>query len=319
MKPLRPLLLAATLVLGAFSAHAQQGGALPLPSTLRDAERELADLERKGSELDAQFSATRGKAGLHEHRVLARSRAYARLVRAGLLPVAGGFDAFVTHAMKLEGARRAILLDLEELKRLHRDTAELGSARETVAARRAVVAAQRDALNQAQALVEEAEERRRSFERAFLAPGHGTDHAAVYGASAISVRPAAPEATFEAARGRLPLPLAGRAEIRDARKGSGGPTLELISSPGAAVRAVHPGRIAFSGAYADYGRLVLIDHGAGYFTLYGNLGQVDVRVGDSVEGGARLGTVAGEGREASLFFEVRRRNETIEPRPWLGL
>jgi septal ring factor EnvC (AmiA/AmiB activator) len=234
-----------------------------------------------------------------------------------LLPIAGGFDAFVAHAMKVEGARRAILLDLEELKRLQRSAVELGSQREVVAARRAVVAAQRDALGQAQALVEEAEERRRAFERAFLSPGGSTDHASVYGAT-LSVRPAFPEASFEAARGRLLLPLAGRVELRS-RRGPGGPALELIASPGATVRVVHSGRVAFSGVYADYGRLVLVDHGAGYFTLYGNLGQVDVRVGDSVEGGARIGTVDGHGKEAALIFEVRHRDETVEPRPWLGL
>lgn len=318
MKLLRRLLLVATVTFGALSAHADLGGSLPLPTTLRDAERELVELERRMIEIDVKSAEIRGKTSLLEHRILARSRAYTRLVRAGLLPVAGGFDAFVSHAMKIEGARRAILSDLEEVKRLQQDTVELGGARDSISARRAVVAAQRDALNQAQSLLEEAEERRRSFERAFLAPNRDTDRAAIYGAS-ISVRPAALEATFEAAKGRLPLPLAGRAEIRDARKGSGGPTLELITVPGAAVRVVHPGRVAFSGVYADYGRLVLVDHGAGYFTLYGNLEQVDIRTGDDLEGGARLGTVAGTGRDASLFFEVRRRNETVEPRPWLGL
>jgi septal ring factor EnvC (AmiA/AmiB activator) len=317
MKPLRPLLLAALLALGAGEVQADPLPPAPLPTTLRDAERELAELDRRVGDLDGRAAALREQVSLRERRALARSRAYARLARAGLLPIAGGFDAFVAHAMKVEGARRAILLDLEELKRLQRSAVELGAHREAAAARRAVVAAQRDALGQAQALVEEAEERRRAFERAFLSPGGSTDHASVYGATP-DLRHAAPEATFEAARGRLPLPLAGRAELRS-RRGPGGPALELLTTPGAAVRVVHPGRVAFSGAYADYGRLALVDHGAGYFTLYGNLGQIDVRVGDAVEGGARIGTVGGEGKEAALIFEVRHRNETVEPRPWLGL
>lgn len=322
IKPLRPLLLALLLGVGAFPAHADPGaaspGAPPIPTTLRDAERELADLERRSTELTARASTLQAHVQLRERRALARSRAYARLARAGLLPIAGGFDAFVTHAMKLEGARRAIFIDLDELKRLHQDVVQLGAAREGVAARRAVVAAQRDALNQAQALVEEAAERRRAFERAFVSPGGTSDHASVYGAT-LSVRPASPEATFEAARGRLPMPLAGRAEVRNTRRASGGPALELVAAPGAVVRVVHAGRVAFSGAYADYGRLVLVDHGAGYFTLYGNLGQTDVRVGDSLEGGARIGVIAGDGKDASLLFEVRLRNDTIDPRPWLGL
>jgi murein DD-endopeptidase MepM/ murein hydrolase activator NlpD len=320
MSTARPLLLAALLALGTLSAHAQAPSPAPVPTNLRDAERELAELDRQNAEVEGRSTALRAQLSLRERRALARSRAYARLSRAGLLPIAGGFDAFVTHAMKVEGARRAILLDLDELKKLQQEFAGLGAARESIAARRAVVAAQRDALHQAQALVEEADERRRAFERAFLSPGGSSDHAAVYGAApSISVRPSAPEATFEAARGRLPLPLTGRAEIRAGRRASGGPTLELLTSPGAAVRSVHPGRVAFSGAYADYGRLVLLDHGAGYFTVYGNLGQIDVKVGESVEGGGRLGTVAGDGKEAALLFEVRHRDETVDPRPWLGL
>ncbi|MDW8249688.1 MAG: peptidoglycan DD-metalloendopeptidase family protein, partial [Myxococcales bacterium] len=291
MKYLRPLLLACLLSFRADKVQANPLPPVPLPTTLRDAERELAELDRRINDLDGRAAVLREQVSLRERRTLVRSRVYARLARAGLLPIVGGFDALVAHAMKLEGVRRAILLDLEELKRLQRGLVDLGTHREVVVARRAVVVAQRDALSQAQALVEEAEERRRAFERAFLSPRGSTDHASVYGAT-LSVRPAAPEATFEAARGRLPLPLTGRVEIRS-RRGVSGPALELLTSPGAAVRVVHPGRIAFSGAYEDYGRLVLVDHGAGYFTLYGNLDQIDVRVGDAVAGGAQIGLGGG--------------------------
>lgn len=312
------LSLVAALWLGSgLVAHAQAPSALPLPTSLRDAERELADLDRKLTEVEARTTRLSTAIATREHRSLARSRAYARLARAGLLPLAGGFDVFVNHAMKLESARRAILLDLDGLRDLRRDAIDLASVRSTLAARRALVVAQRDGLGQAQALVDEAEERRRAFERAFSSRGPSTDHAAVYGASVTVVEPAA-EGGFEAARGRLPMPLAGRTEIRSVRRSSG-PALELLTAAGSPVRVVHPGRVAFTGQYTDYGRLVIVDHGSGYFTVYGNLNAIDVRVGDELSGGARLGAVADQGKESALLFEVRQRNSTIDPRPWLGL
>jgi len=318
MKTPRALLAALTLsALSALSAHAGPGLPVPIPTTLRDAERELVDLDRKLAETDALSARVAAGTSLRERRTLARSRAYARMARAGLLPVAGGFDAFVNHAMKVESTRRAIVNDLEGLKTLRRDAVDLAAQRDALAARRAVVAAQRDALGQAQALVDEADERKRAFERAFSASGPATDHAAVYGAG-VTVREAAPQAGFEAARGRLPLPLPGRAEIRSARRSSG-PALELLASAGTPARAVFPGRVAFTGAYADYGRLAIVDHGAGYFTVYGGLGQIDVRVGDELVAGARVGTVADAGPNSALSFEVRHRSETLDPRPWLGL
>ncbi len=315
----RPALLIAGLVLAlGLSAHAGPGAVapLPVPTTLRDAERELADLDRLLTEADAARERLTAAVAMRERRTLARSRAYARLARAGLLPVAGGFDAFAAHAVKIESARRAIVNDLDSLRSLRRDQIDVAGRRDTLAARRAVVVAQRDALGQAQSLLDEAEDRRRAFERAFSSSGAGVDHAAIYGGSGVSVRDAAPSGGFESARGRLMLPLAGRAEIRSGRRNGGGSAVELVASAGAPARAVFAGRVAFTGAYADYGKLVLVDHGEGFFTLYGNLGQIDVRVGDELSAGNRVGSVGDAG---ALSFEVRHRGETLDARPWLGL
>jgi septal ring factor EnvC (AmiA/AmiB activator) len=85
------------------------------------------------------------------------------------------------------------------------------------------------------------------------------------------------------------------------------------------VRAVFGGRVAFADRYGAYGRLVILDHGDHYYSVSGNLATVDVKVGDEIGAGERLGTVGDEGHGAMLYFEVRRGTETIAAGPWLGI
>ncbi len=319
-RPAFAAILLAGLLTG-LGAHAGPSLSTPLPGTRADAEREMSDLDRGLGDLDARVGRLGADISIRERRTLARARAYARLARAGLLPVAGGFDAFVAHAMKLEGARRAIGLDLGALKQLRKDHIEALSLRNPLVSRRSLVSAQRDALAQAQSLIEEADDRRRAFERAFTTgAGSGpSEHVAIYGAGVTVHEAPQPGARtgFEALRGKLPFPLAGRAEVRVVRKASAnGPGLEFAATAGSQVRTVAAGRVNFSGRYADYGRLIIIDHGDHYLSVTGGLGEVSVKVGDEVPAGSPIGTVADEGH---LYFELRRGNDTLETKPWLGL
>jgi septal ring factor EnvC (AmiA/AmiB activator) len=85
------------------------------------------------------------------------------------------------------------------------------------------------------------------------------------------------------------------------------------------VRAVFAGRIAFADRYGAYGRLVIVDHGDHYYSVSGNLAGIDVKVGDEVSAGERLGSVGDEGRGPMLYFEIRHGTDTVPPTPWLGL
>jgi septal ring factor EnvC (AmiA/AmiB activator) len=64
---------------------------------------------------------------------------------------------------------------------------------------------------------------------------------------------------------------------------------------------------------------VIVDHGEHYYSVSGNLGSTDVRVGDEVTPGERLGTVGDDGQGAMLYFEIRHGTETLAPGTWLGL
>jgi septal ring factor EnvC (AmiA/AmiB activator) len=153
---------------------------------------------------------------------------------------------------------------------------------------------------------------------------------AVYGAGMGPDGPGASNVDgFRGMKGRLPFPIAGRAEIRSVRRqGALGPGLEMYAPLGSPVRAVFPGRVAFADQYESFGQVVILDHGDHFFTLSGNLGSIDVRVGDDVSAGAKLGTVGtanaqtthtNGARESLLYFEVRHGSATLDATTWLGL
>jgi septal ring factor EnvC (AmiA/AmiB activator) len=64
---------------------------------------------------------------------------------------------------------------------------------------------------------------------------------------------------------------------------------------------------------------VILDHGDGYYTAYGGLGNVEVRVGDELSAFARIGSIGGSAAMSALYFEVRKGTKTLPPRIWLGL
>ncbi|MBD1915808.1 MULTISPECIES: M23 family metallopeptidase [Cyanophyceae] len=80
----------------------------------------------------------------------------------------------------------------------------------------------------------------------------------------------------------------------------------LASSASTPALAVGAGTVAFAGTDATYGNLVVVNHAQGLQTRYANLAALNVRVGQTVRQGDRLGAIAtSEGDDAFLFFEVR--------------
>ena len=81
----------------------------------------------------------------------------------------------------------------------------------------------------------------------------------------------------------------------------------LASPASTPVLAVGPGTVAFAGADPVYGNLVVVNHAQGLQTRYANLAGLEVRVGQTVNQGDRLGPVAPHNGDPDsfVFFEVR--------------
>ncbi len=327
MKKLRALLCVAAVPMVLGSAFAQepapQANTIPIRDT--SSTLALAALDRKIADLDSEESASRkelselgGKLASAHARTLSRGRSYYKLTRAGMLPVGAGFDSLVTHAMRVEKARRLLDADMESERKLRERGGELARSLERLAKDRTALGNQRTAMDAARLAMADESRRQQAFDSAFSTSNGGGDYVAIYGGNGA----AEPQnGGFAASRGRLLFPVAGRAEARPARReGTDGPGLEIRAPLGSSVRAVFGGRVAFADRYGPYGRLVIVDHGDHYYTVSGDLASIDVKVGAEVTAGERLGTVGDEGHGgAMLYFEVRHRTETIVPQPWLGL
>ena len=95
--------------------------------------------------------------------------------------------------------------------------------------------------------------------------------------------------------------------------------IDLPAAMGTRTFATSPGTVATAGWCGGYGNCVTIDHGDGYFTLYGHLSRVDVAHGQQVVSRQELGLVGSTGNSTGphLHYEVRINGRPVDPIPYL--
>jgi murein DD-endopeptidase MepM/ murein hydrolase activator NlpD len=91
--------------------------------------------------------------------------------------------------------------------------------------------------------------------------------------------------------------------------------LDYSADPGTPVVAANTGRVALVAEYFFPGRLVVLDHGLGLYTLYFHLERADIADGDRVERGQIIGRVGASGRATGphLHFAAHLRQARIDP------
>jgi len=94
-----------------------------------------------------------------------------------------------------------------------------------------------------------------------------------------------------------------------------------IAAPaGTAVRAVAAGSVSLAGPLGSYLTSVLLNHGGGYYTFYGYLGDAAVTKGERVARGQVIGHVGGAASDqgSHLHFEIRGQGGiALDPVNWL--
>lgn len=99
--------------------------------------------------------------------------------------------------------------------------------------------------------------------------------------------------------------------------------IKIEARAGEPVRTVAEGSVIYAGPFRSYGNVVIMDHGKGFFTIYGFLHEIKVRVGDKLPEQGSMG-LAGRDTQASsgtgqqaVYFEIRQGTTAVDPQNWL--
>ena len=88
---------------------------------------------------------------------------------------------------------------------------------------------------------------------------------------------------------------------------------------GSPVWAAHQGVVETATYMTDFGRVIVLNHGNGFSTLYGHLNKIRVKYGDTVRQGQRIGDVGSSGLSTGphLHFEIRINHVLRNPKKYL--
>ena len=112
-------------------------------------------------------------------------------------------------------------------------------------------------------------------------------------------------------RGKLPWPASGAVHPF----GNG---VLIKAAAGSEVHAVARGRVIYAGFLRGYGMLVILNHGNGWMSMYGNNETLLHNVGEQVEAGEAVGTASAvTGANTGVYFELRKGGKPVDPAGWL--
>ena len=95
--------------------------------------------------------------------------------------------------------------------------------------------------------------------------------------------------------------------------------IDVVASNGTPVKTAAPGEVIYNGWLRGYGRVVVVDHGRGFSTLYAHLSASLVQEGQVVKAGAVIARVGKTGNVTGyhLHFEVRQYGTPVNPIKYL--
>ena len=218
---------------------------------------------------------------------------------------------------KLENARVARKQTLTTLESsLEKDQAQLVEMRQNESRLRDKIAkAEREARARAE---KEAREAQRVREREAQAKSKGTTYKPTEGERSLMARTGG----LGRPGGQLSWPVRGSIAHRFGEQLQGELRWKglVINAPeGREVKAIADGRVLMADWLQGYGLVVVVEHGKGDMSLYGYNQSALVTVCTQVKAGqpiALVGTSGGHGTP-SLYFEIRRQGQAVNPLPWL--
>ncbi len=94
--------------------------------------------------------------------------------------------------------------------------------------------------------------------------------------------------------------------------------IDIEAPLGEEIRTVERGKVIFADQFSGYGKMMIIDHGKRYYTIYAHLSELLKRAGQTVQRGEPIALVGETGslRGTGLYFEIRKDGKPLDPLPW---
>lgn len=85
------------------------------------------------------------------------------------------------------------------------------------------------------------------------------------------------------------------------------------------VSSIASGTVTFAGELEGYGKVVVLDHGDGYVSIYSGLNEIDIAQNYAVNAGSKIGTSGTlPSGETGLYLEVRYNGQVMNPLSWIN-
>ncbi len=296
----------------------------PAPQQAAQDSAYLGYLARAGAQTIGQLTERREE--------LAQLESESRERQLELVAIAGAEEDSRQQLLKQQAARKQTLDRLarqissqrQSIATLERDEQRLGSLIEELGK---VLAEQAR---------REAQQRERLRRQAAADPKNAPSDAAKAAERSPSVSPGRPltpadveppaDSRFAQLRGKLAMPVQGEVTARFGAQrrteaGVDAPTWKGIfirAREGSEVHAVAAGRVVFADWLRGFGNLLILDHGEGFLSVYGNNETLLANAGERIAAGAVIATVGNTGgqREPGLYFELRFQGRPFDPLRW---
>lgn len=130
---------------------------------------------------------------------------------------------------------------------------------------------------------------------------------------------------FKKLKRKLKLPVKGKIihKFKSKRKDTGvaWKGLFIKAKEGSEVYAIASGKVVFSDWIKGFGNIIIIDHGKGYMSLYGNNSSLLKESNEIVNGGSVIAIVGNSGGNSTngLYYELRKNSKPFDPLKWTTL
>jgi murein hydrolase activator len=97
------------------------------------------------------------------------------------------------------------------------------------------------------------------------------------------------------------------------------PGVDIEAPLGTPVSSIFEGEVVYADWLSGYGYTVILAHPGGFFSLASHLDRIEVKLGEVIGGGQRIGASGGDPTKdySGIYFELRQGKSAVDPMNWI--